>query len=256
VAEPEKKAEEFVNERDRAAEVAPLAPVAFARWTWRQLTSMKTALILLFLLALGAVPGSVVPQDAVDSVAAAQWRSDHPSLTPVYEKLGLFSVYSSTWFSAIYILLMISLTGLGIVPIAYCLLPRFGFLTFADYGFSPVQAWVGALVFVLSLALFLATHRQLGRNWSQTLELREGHTLVTHGVYRLVRHPMYSAFFLWALAQVLLLQNWIAGPAGFIGFGLLYAFRVGREEELMRSAFGRDYADYEARTKRIVPFIH
>lgn len=154
------------------------------------------------------------------------------------------------------ILLMISLTGLGIVPIAYCLLPRFGFLTFADYGFSPVQAWVGALVFVLSLALFLATHRQLGRNWSQTLELREGHTLVTHGVYRLVRHPMYSAFFLWALAQVLLLQNWIAGPAGFIGFGLLYAFRVGREEELMRSAFGRDYADYEARTKRIVPFIH
>jgi len=154
------------------------------------------------------------------------------------------------------ILLMISLTGLGIVPIAYCLLPRFGFLTFADYGFFPVQAWVGALVFVLSLALFLATHRQLGRNWSQTLELREGHTLVTHGVYRLVRHPMYSAFFLWALAQALLLQNWIAGPAGFIGFGLLYAFRVGREEELMRSAFGRDYADYEARTKRIVPFIH
>lgn len=154
------------------------------------------------------------------------------------------------------ILLMISLTGLGIVPIAYALLPRFGFLHFADYAFSPLQAWLGAIVFALSLALFLATHRQLGRNWSQTLELREGHTLVTHGVYRLVRHPMYSAFFLWALAQVLLLQNWIAGPAGFIGFGLLYAFRVGREEEMMRAAFGQAYADYEARTKRIVPFIH
>jgi protein-S-isoprenylcysteine O-methyltransferase Ste14 len=154
------------------------------------------------------------------------------------------------------ILLFISLAGLGILPIAYCLLPRFGFLAFADYGFSPPMAWAGSLVFVLALALFLATHRQLGRNWSQTLELREGHTLVTHGVYRLVRHPMYSAFFLWALAQVLLLQNWIAGPAGFLGFGLLYAFRVGREEELMRSAFGQDYANYEARTKRIVPFVH
>jgi len=154
------------------------------------------------------------------------------------------------------VLLFVSLAGLGILPIAYCLLPRFGFLAFADYGFSPLMAWTGSLVFVLSLALFLATHRQLGRNWSQTLELREGHTLVTHGVYRLVRHPMYSAFFLWSLAQVLLLQNWIAGPAGFVGFGLLYAFRVGREEELMRSAFGEDYTNYEARTKRIVPFIH
>ena len=111
-------------------------------------------------------------------------------------------------------------------------------------------------MFAAALALFLATHRQLGRNWSQTLELREGHTLVTHGVYRLVRHPMYSAFFLWGLAQALLLQNWIVGPAGLIGFGTLYAFRVGREEAMMRAAFGPAYADYEARTKRVIPFLH
>jgi protein-S-isoprenylcysteine O-methyltransferase Ste14 len=154
------------------------------------------------------------------------------------------------------VLLMISLCGLGVLPIAYAFAWRNGFLAFADYRFSPVQAWLGAAVFAAALALFLATHRQLGRNWSQTLELREGHTLVTHGVYRLVRHPMYSAFFLWALAQLLLLQNWIAGPAGFIGFGILYAFRVGREEAMMRAAFGQHYADYEARTKRIIPFIH
>lgn len=154
------------------------------------------------------------------------------------------------------ILLMISLSGLGILPIAYSLLASRGFLAFADQPFMPVVAWAGAFVFAASLALFLATHRQLGRNWSQTLELRQGHTLVTHGVYRLVRHPMYSAFFLWALAQALLLQNWIAGPAGFIGFGILYAFRVRREEEMMRRAFGPAYAEYEARTKRIVPFLH
>lgn len=154
------------------------------------------------------------------------------------------------------VLLMISLCGLGLVPIAYCLLASTGFLRFADYPFSPRLAWLGAAVFVAALALFLATHRQLGRNWSQTLELRENHTLVTHGVYRLVRHPMYSAFFLWAVAQVLLLQNWIAGPAGLVGFGLLYAFRVGREEAMMRAAFGQQYVDYIARTKRVIPFIH
>jgi len=93
-----------------------MAPLELARWTWRQLTSMRTALILLFLLALGSVPGSVIPQTAVDSVRASRWQEQHPQLTPVYEKLGLFSVYDSVWFSAIYILLMISLVG--------CIVPR------------------------------------------------------------------------------------------------------------------------------------
>jgi cytochrome c biogenesis protein len=98
-------------------EPAPgLRPKEFARWSWRQLTSMRTALILLFLLALAAIPGSVVPQEAVDSVRASQWKQDHTQLTPIYEKLGLFSVYDSVWFSAIYILLMISLVG--------CIVPR------------------------------------------------------------------------------------------------------------------------------------
>ena len=94
----------------------PLAPREFGRWAWRQLTSMRTALILLFLLALAAVPGSVVPQEGVDSVKAAQWRESHTTLAPIYDKLGLFSVYDSVWFSAIYLLLMVSLVG--------CILPR------------------------------------------------------------------------------------------------------------------------------------
>jgi cytochrome c biogenesis protein len=98
-------------------EPAPaLRPKEFGRWAWRQLTSMRTALILLFLLALAAIPGSVVPQEAVDSVRASQWKQQHTQLTPIYEKLGLFSVYDSVWFSAIYILLMISLVG--------CIVPR------------------------------------------------------------------------------------------------------------------------------------
>ncbi|QZY29463.1 cytochrome c biogenesis protein ResB [Nocardioides coralli] len=86
------------------------------RWGWRQLTSMRTALVLLLLLALAAIPGSVVPQEDVDSVKAAQWQEDHPTLTPVYEALGLFDVYSSPWFAAIYLLLVVSLVG--------CFVPR------------------------------------------------------------------------------------------------------------------------------------
>lgn len=86
------------------------------RWIWRQVTSMRTALILLLLLALAAIPGSVVPQENLDALRASNWQDDHPRLTPIYERLGLFSVYDSPWFSAIYILLMISLVG--------CIVPR------------------------------------------------------------------------------------------------------------------------------------
>jgi len=86
------------------------------RWAWRQLTSMRTALILLLLLALASIPGSVIPQSDVDSLKTSNWQADHPTLTPVYEKLQLFSVYDSVWFSAIYILLVISLVG--------CIVPR------------------------------------------------------------------------------------------------------------------------------------
>jgi cytochrome c biogenesis protein len=93
-----------------------LSPVELSRWAWRQLTSMRTALVLLFLLALAAIPGSVVPQEKIDAVKVANWREAHPTLTPIYDKLGLFSVFSSPWFSAIYILLMVSLVG--------CFIPR------------------------------------------------------------------------------------------------------------------------------------
>src|SRR6476469_10670906 len=86
------------------------------RWAWRQLTSMRTALVLLLLLALAAIPGSLIPQQGVDSLKTSRWQDAHPQLTPVYEKLGLFAVYSSPWFSAIYILLMVSLVG--------CIVPR------------------------------------------------------------------------------------------------------------------------------------
>lgn len=86
------------------------------RWGWRQLTSMRTALVLLLLLAIAAIPGSVIPQQGVNAQGVTQWKQAHPGLTPLYEKLDLFSVYSSPWFAAVYLLLTISLVG--------CIVPR------------------------------------------------------------------------------------------------------------------------------------
>ncbi|MDT3396103.1 cytochrome c biogenesis protein ResB [Streptomyces sp. B1866] len=96
--------------------VPSLGPLGWARWFWRQLTSMRVALLLLFLLSLGSIPGSLIPQTRTDPVKVEDFKDRHPDLAPVYEKLGLFHVYSSVWFSAIYILLFVSLVG--------CIVPR------------------------------------------------------------------------------------------------------------------------------------
>ena len=152
-----------------------------------------------------------------------------------------------------HVLMAISATGLGILPVVYVFTNA---PAFASYTFRPWQAWLGAAVFAAALWLFYRTHKDLGRNWSVTLEVRERHSLVTEGVYRCVRHPMYSAFWLWALAQALLLPNWIAGPAGLVGFGTLFFLRVGREEALMIETFGDEYRRYMARTARVLPGVY
>jgi protein-S-isoprenylcysteine O-methyltransferase Ste14 len=150
------------------------------------------------------------------------------------------------------VLLAISATGLFLVPMAYVLS---GEPAFANYPFRPLQAWLGTAVFVASLLLFYLVHRQLAGNWSVTLEIRRQHRLVTTGLYRRIRHPMYSAFWLWAVAQALLLPNWVAGLAGLVGFGTLFVFRLAHEERMMIETFGDEYRVYAARTKRIIPGI-
>jgi cytochrome c biogenesis protein len=99
----------------------PFGLPGWARWAWRQLTSMRTALILLFLLAAGSVPGSVIPQQGIDAAAVQSYYKAHPALAPILARLGLFDVFGSPWFAAIYILLFISLAGC-VVPRAWRLL--------------------------------------------------------------------------------------------------------------------------------------
>jgi len=149
--------------------------------------------------------------------------------------------------------LTISFTGMCLLPAIYVLT---GQPNFADYPFQSALAWIGTAMFASSLWLFYRTHKDLGRNWSVTLEIRDRHALVTSGVYRYVRHPMYSAFWLWALAQALLLPNWIAGPAGLIGFATLFFSRISSEEQLMIETFGDDYRHYMNRTSRVLPWVY
>lgn len=151
-----------------------------------------------------------------------------------------------------FVLMSISATGLGIVPGLYVFTdaPRF-----ADY---PIQIWqpvLGVALFAGALYLFRRTHKDLGRNWSVTLEVREQHALVTEGIYKSVRHPMYSAFWLWAVAQAVLLPNWVAGFAGIVGFGTLFFLRVGKEEAMMLATFGDSYRSYMQKTWRVLPGV-
>ncbi len=88
----------------------------FLRWCWTQLTSMRTALVMLFLLALAAVPGSMIPQENISPIEVSDFQDANPGLNTIFEPLGLYSVYTSVWFSAIYLLLFVSLVG--------CILPR------------------------------------------------------------------------------------------------------------------------------------
>ncbi len=126
-------------------------------------------------------------------------------------------------------------------------------LGFADYRLPTSAPWCGAFVMLVALWLFWRSHADLGLNWSVTLEIRKEHQLITHGIYRSIRHPMYAAIWLWCLAQALLLENRFAGWAALVTFAPMYFLRVPREEQMMCEVFGQEYRDYMARTGRLLP---
>jgi protein-S-isoprenylcysteine O-methyltransferase Ste14 len=126
---------------------------------------------------------------------------------------------------------------------------------FAEFELRPVPLATGAVLLAVSLWLFHRSHADLGTNWSITLQVREGHTLVTRGVYSRVRHPMYSSLLLYGVGQAIAVPNWIAGPSYIAALSLLVAFRTGPEERMMRERFGAEWDAYAARTRRLVPGV-
>jgi protein-S-isoprenylcysteine O-methyltransferase Ste14 len=150
-------------------------------------------------------------------------------------------------------LILLTLAWLGfIIPLVWVASPAF---SFAEYPLRLGPFIAGVICLAVGLWLFYRSHVDLGTNWSITLQVREHHQLITQGVYKSIRHPMYSALFLYSLGQVLVLPNWIAGPSYLITFGILFVFRIRDEEGMMLEEFGDEYATYMAKTKRLVPGI-
>jgi protein-S-isoprenylcysteine O-methyltransferase Ste14 len=146
--------------------------------------------------------------------------------------------------------LMLVFTGSATMPVLYLVTSWFDF---ANYPISVVQGVCGSGIALLGVYMFWKSHADLGRQFSPTLEVKEAHALVSHGIYSRIRHPMYTAAFLLSIAQLLLLANFVVGPAFLLAFSILYFSRIDQEEKMMLDHFGSHYAAYTKRTNRLLP---
>jgi len=140
----------------------------------------------------------------------------------------------------------------GVLPLFYVFGP---WLELANLPFDwpPILGALGVVLFLAALWLLHRSHADLGRSWSPTVEPRATSRLVTVGVYRRIRHPMYSAHVVWGLAQALLLPNLLAGPLALAIMLAVLALRIPREERFMLEEFGEEYRDYMRTTGRLLP---
>lgn len=168
--------------------------------------------------------------------------------------------FNRTWKSGTKTVQRISVTEtilLGLLMLGNLVLPLIysvtNWLDFANYTLPPWMGWLGVVLMACALFIFWRSHADLKSNWSPSLEIRSDHTLITNGIYRSIRHPMYASQWVWVIAQVLLLQNWIAGLTGLLVFTLFYFLRVPAEEKMMLEIFGDQYRDYMTKTGGVIP---
>lgn len=168
--------------------------------------------------------------------------------TAKYRKVGVKVDQKSTID-----VVLLALNGIAmLLPLIYV----FSFVfDFANFELPDWTGWLGAVFFLLAIYLLWSTHHDLGRNWTPTLGIREEHKLVTGGIYKFIRHPMYTAHLVWAVAQILMLHNWIAGPWFLITSTTQYLLRVDSEEQMMIEQFGDAYKAYMRKTGRFFPKI-
>ena len=146
---------------------------------------------------------------------------------------------------------------LGLLFLGGFLLPLLysttSWLDFANYTLPVWAGWIGVVLIAAALYVFWRAHADLGLNWSPTLEIREKHELITRGIYGVIRHPMYASQWVLAIAQPLLLQNWLVGFANLIIFIPFYFLRVQAEEKMMQDSFGDEYRNYMKKTGAVFP---
>jgi protein-S-isoprenylcysteine O-methyltransferase Ste14 len=126
---------------------------------------------------------------------------------------------------------------------------------FADYSTHPVAVAAGTFCYAWGLWLHHLTNRDLGTHWSASLELKENHRLVTEGIYRRIRHPMYLSLLIFSMGQALALPNYVAGPVSLVAMVLFVAFRLGPEERMLLNEFGDEYEVYRSGSNRLIPGI-
>lgn len=148
------------------------------------------------------------------------------------------------------ILLGLLTVASGILPLIYT---ATNWLDFADYVLPTWLGWIGIFILGCSLLMFWRAHYGLKNNWSPSVEMYEGHTLITNGIYKYIRHPMYASLLVQSIAQILLIQNWIAGPISLILFFPFYLLRSKAEEKMMLEKFGDQYREYQKVTGGILP---
>ncbi len=126
-------------------------------------------------------------------------------------------------------------------------------LSWAAVPVTPCLRWLGLPLGVVAVALLVQIFRALGHNFSMSLHIKERQTLATHGPYRRIRHPMYTALLIFWLSVSLLSANWFIGFTGLLGQALLMLVRTPKEERMMLQRFGDSYAEYMGRTGRFLP---
>lgn len=148
---------------------------------------------------------------------------------------------------------LLAFDSLGmIIPLIYVFSP---WLDFANYSLPDCTGWLGAILFVMAISILHLSHAHLGQYWSPVVGIKKQHVLITSGIYKYIRHPMYAAHIVWSIAQILLLHNWIAGWSFFAVMIPHYILRVGKEEAMLKKQFGEEYEMYQKNTGRIIPRI-
>ena len=150
-------------------------------------------------------------------------------------------------------IVLLFIDGVGmILPLIYVFS---SWLDFANYNLPDWIGWIGVALFADAIFILYLSHADLGKNWSPILGIQKEHTLVTTGIYKYIRHPMYAAHILWAIAQILILHNWIAGYSFIVVMIPHFVLRVKKEEAMMIEQFGAEYEEYMQKTGRIFPKI-
>ncbi|MEL6708847.1 MAG: protein-S-isoprenylcysteine O-methyltransferase [Pseudomonadota bacterium] len=199
-----------------------------AIYLWRTELDPRWPFVAGVILLTGQLLVRVPFAHRVGSVTVARDAADRADLVIMY---GVF----------------LTMVVLPMLRLATPLLDRF------DYSLPETLALVGVALYLFGLWLFWRSHADLGRQWSASLQIGEGHKLVTNGVYARIRHPMYSAIWLMIIAQPLLFQNWFAGPLAILAFGLLFVTRLPKEEAMMVETFVDEYERYKSRTGALTP---